>query len=322
MDLSSLWLTADQRGDRLLASGDAAAAAKTYSDPRRRANAEAKAGDFTAAARDYATFDDTDAHYNRGNALARGGDLKGAIAAYDHALARDPKNADARHNKDLVEQQLEKKDQQKDPKAGDNQSGDQKDRGDQTSQNQDPSKNADDSGQRGDNQQPQEGQQSKDSKQGDQQAQDRQQQSAQKGADQPPASRQQQQQQQQASQGQDASKPQSSAQNQQAQPGDDDAEQAKRDAQEAVARQNAAPQPQQRAGDRRPAVAPGDGSKQGAGGDPMAVPQRTEQQLAQEQWLRRIPDDPGGLLRRKFQIEHLRREQGANADIRVEDDPQ
>jgi Ca-activated chloride channel family protein len=26
-----------------------------------------------------------------------------------------------------------------------------------------------------------------------------------------------------------------------------------------------------------------------------------------EQWLRRIPDDPGGLLRRKFRNEHQRR---------------
>lgn len=36
----------------------------------------------------------------------------------------------------------------------------------------------------------------------------------------------------------------------------------------------------------------------------------SEQQLAQEQWLRRIPDDPGGLLRRKFMIEHMIRQQG------------
>jgi len=36
----------------------------------------------------------------------------------------------------------------------------------------------------------------------------------------------------------------------------------------------------------------------------------TETKLAQEQWLRRIPDDPGGLLRRKFMIEHMIRQQG------------
>lgn len=32
-----------------------------------------------------------------------------------------------------------------------------------------------------------------------------------------------------------------------------------------------------------------------------------EEQQAMAQWLRRIPDDPGGLLRRKFQLEHARR---------------
>jgi Ca-activated chloride channel family protein len=31
---------------------------------------------------------------------------------------------------------------------------------------------------------------------------------------------------------------------------------------------------------------------------------KTEQALALDQWLRQIPDDPGGLLRRKFLIEH------------------
>jgi Ca-activated chloride channel family protein len=29
-----------------------------------------------------------------------------------------------------------------------------------------------------------------------------------------------------------------------------------------------------------------------------------EQRQALEQWLRRVPDDPGGLLRRKFQYQH------------------
>ena len=55
-----------------------------------------------AAARDFAPFNDSDAQYNRGNALARAGDLAAALKAYDAALARDPNNRDARHNRDLV----------------------------------------------------------------------------------------------------------------------------------------------------------------------------------------------------------------------------
>ena len=37
-----------------------------------------------------------------------------------------------------------------------------------------------------------------------------------------------------------------------------------------------------------------------------------EDAQAMEQWLRRIPDDPGGLLRRKFRNQHERR--GSPAD--------
>lgn len=54
-------------------------------------------------------------------------------------------------------------------------------------------------------------------------------------------------------------------------------------------------------------------SEQGEGqqGDPreqeMAQAWTEEDAQAMEQWLRRIPDDPGGLLRRKFRNEHQRR---------------
>ena len=35
--------------------------------------------------------------------------------------------------------------------------------------------------------------------------------------------------------------------------------------------------------------------------------QTSEEQQAMEQWLRRIPDDPGGLLRRKFLYQYRQR---------------
>lgn len=40
---------------------------------------------------------------------------------------------------------------------------------------------------------------------------------------------------------------------------------------------------------------------------PPLDPAEAEKQQAADQWLRRIPDDPGGLLRRKFALEHRRR---------------
>ncbi|MDQ3289637.1 MAG: VWA domain-containing protein [Pseudomonadota bacterium] len=38
------------------------------------------------------------------------------------------------------------------------------------------------------------------------------------------------------------------------------------------------------------------------------TPAERERRLANEAWLRRVPDDPGGLLREKFRIEHQRRQ--------------
>lgn len=43
------------------------------------------------------------------------------------------------------------------------------------------------------------------------------------------------------------------------------------------------------------------------------TPQQREQRLANEAWLRRVPDDPGGLLREKFRIEHERRQSQGEA---------
>jgi len=44
--------------------------------------------------------------------------------------------------------------------------------------------------------------------------------------------------------------------------------------------------------------------------DKMQSAEKLEKQQAKEQWLRLIPDDPGGLLREKFLRDHLRREEG------------
>ncbi|MEO7254746.1 MAG: tetratricopeptide repeat protein [Casimicrobium sp.] len=82
----------------------------------------------------------------------------------------------------------------------------------------------------------------------------------------------------------------------------DDAAQARRDAESALGKGAQPSVPSQTgastATQRQPAAA-----------DAARVP-LTEKQIAQEQWLRAIPDDPGGLLRRKFLIEHMLRQQG------------
>jgi Ca-activated chloride channel family protein len=61
---------------------------------------------FDEAAAHFAVHDTADAHYNRGNALARDGDFESAIAAYDAALARSPAMQDALFNRSLVREAL------------------------------------------------------------------------------------------------------------------------------------------------------------------------------------------------------------------------
>ena len=254
----SLWHNADQQGERLMQQGNAAAAAQTYRDPRRKAYAELQAGDFTNAANHFSVFDDSNGNYNRGNALARAGQLEEALKAYDAALAQNPNDKDARKNRDLVVNALQQQPPQskssadknatsKDGKSGDiNQPGQSGQSDDKNSGQQNHSKNTPE------HKTVQEQHPSGQNK---------------------PA----------GSNTQFNRQPISSAQSNPTQA--NNAEQAKRDA----------------------TVVPGSlaaGKANKTSGAPVS-----EQQLAQDQWLRGIPDDPGGLIRRKFMIEHLIRQQ-------------
>ncbi|MDD5057317.1 MAG: tetratricopeptide repeat protein [Sideroxydans sp.] len=271
----SLWRNADQRGEKLLQQGKAAEAARTYNDPRRKAYAELQAGEYRDAARDFAAFDDSDAHYNRGNALAQAGQLQQALSAYDAALARDANNQDAKRNRELVAKVL----QQQPPQS--KQNSDQ-DNSDKDKQNGDKNQ----SGQSG----------SKDSGNKDSGNKDSgKQQEAKDSSNQRSGSQQQNGQNPQGKAGKDKDKEGGGQPDLQAQARDnasgkaqaDSAEQAQRDAAAALGK-------------------PAPGTAAATQADAPA----SERQLAQEQWLRAIPDDPGGLLRRKFMIEHLIRQQG------------
>jgi Ca-activated chloride channel family protein len=278
---SSLWRTPDQRGEQLLRQGDAAAAARTFADPQRKAYAELQAGDYSAAARDFTPFDSSDAHYNRGNALAHAGDLQAALKAYDAALARDPNNRDARHNRDLVAQALK---QSKPPAASSQNQNRQQNPGKDSNKGSDKASAA--SGQSsGDKQGGKPGQQQQAGKSGSKPGE-----KGQAGA--------------QAEEKKPANP--ASAENGKPQPNPatgNEAEQARRDAEAGLGKQA-----NQQASSQ---TGTGQGELSGKAMRPGRLDaQRSEQQLAQDQWLRQIPDDPGGLLRRKFLIEHLMRQQG------------
>lgn len=105
---SALWHNADQRAARALADGHPRRALAMAHSPAWRGAAAYRAGDYAAAAQAYAQAPGAEAAYNLGNALARQGRYRAAIKAYDKALQQDPKDSDARANRAAVRNWLRK----------------------------------------------------------------------------------------------------------------------------------------------------------------------------------------------------------------------
>ncbi|MCF4979118.1 tetratricopeptide repeat protein [Pseudomonas gessardii] len=101
-----LWLRPDQQGQYLLKHKRPAEAAEHFENPQWQGVALYEAGNYAEAARRFAQGSDAYAHYNRGNALARAGELEAAIDAYEQALEAQPDLQPALKNKALVESLL------------------------------------------------------------------------------------------------------------------------------------------------------------------------------------------------------------------------
>jgi len=283
---SNLWRTPDQQGQALLDGGQPAQAAERFHDPRRRAYADLEADRNPQAAQLLAPFADAQSEYNRGNALAKSGQLQAALAAYDAALKQAPADKDVRHNRDLVERAL----QQQRQSSQSSRNGQQGGKG-QTSSGQQKQQSA--GGQRG-------GSGSQKSASASQQS------GSQAGANQAGTSGRRQS--GQGSEAQDSNSPQAGAAHGSGSP-QETPDQAQRDA----ALGSAYARDQQRRGgndDTKGARTTQAAGSELAGG--MQTPKQkpeTERQLALDQWLRQIPDNPAGLLQRKFLIEHMMRQE-------------
>ncbi len=236
VDWDQLWSRSDQKGARAFANNDMERAARHFADPRWKAAAHYRGGNYTEAAEELEQISSTDAHYNRGNALARQGKLQEALAAYEEALKLDSQNEDAAYNRDLIRKEMQRQQQ---PQQGNGQS-DQNPAQDESAQSQESSAGQDNG----------------------------------------------------SGQGQDGSNPEDTGENRPAPSRDP--------RQSETSEQNQAGQRPDKEEESAEASPASDDRAESAPENDAADPSLQ----ASEQWLRRIPDDPGGLLRRKFQYQY------------------
>lgn len=278
--VEDLWSRPDQRASQLLASGDAAAAAEEFSDPAWKAAAAYQASQYADSLVALEDLTDIESTYNRGNALAQLGRYDEAIAAYEEVLEGDAEHRDARYNLEQVkkqQQQDQSENQQSEQGQGEESQPDPDGEG-QDSSASDGSDNSDSA--------------DSDSANGDERPQ--------------------------SSQGDDGANADagenSAGQNQGGNADNESGVDSKNDfAGDAGADAEEDPSGQS---DQQPAqndsAMAGDVAEQN---DPNALNDQEaaaenmpldEEALATEQWLRKIPDDPGGLLRRKFYYQYQR----------------
>lgn len=119
----NLWLNKDQLGKKLMQKGQYETAEATFVDPAWRATAAYLANNYTTAAKYYQSMQNELGFYNLGNALAKSKNYAAAISAYDKALAINPQNLDAKFNRELImklikDQQTQQEKEQKGQQQG------------------------------------------------------------------------------------------------------------------------------------------------------------------------------------------------------------
>jgi len=304
-DWADLWARPDQQGARLLEQKDPKSAAERFQDPEWQAVARYQASDYEGSLHALQGIDSARAHYNRGNALARLGRLPEAIAAYDEALKRDPSDQDAKYNRDLVEQLRQQQQLQQAPAGGGE--------SENPPQQETPEQGEAPQPQEGDG--GQQGERPEGAEQGREQPAPQKQPSSRQGdagtdppspAEPPPAAT--------SSEGQAAPpEPHGGMGSDEKSAGEETPEPEAGQTKETPAEPPADEPPAQ------PLATEGEAAEGGEEGDRGApataaspaqeTPTQTPEQAAVEQWLRRIPDDPGGLLRRKFLYQYQKRGQ-------------
>jgi len=262
-----LWLNSDQQAAKQLQQGDAKKALELAKSNQWKATAAFKNKDYEQAQE---LFNDgsSDGLYNQGNALAAAGKLEQALKSYEESLKIRPDDEDTLFNKKQVEEALKKQQeqQQKDQENKDNQD---KDKQDQDKQNQD-QQNQDKKDQEKQDSEDKESQENQDQKEGDGENKEGQQ-------NQEDNPEQKQQEEKKSSQMSEEEKKKQEEEQKILEQADKEAEEEKQQQEKEMQQKKLTPQ---------------------------EMAQEAENKEAIEQWLRRIPDDPGGLLRRKFYYQY------------------
>lgn len=277
-----LWKNKNQQAYEKLQENQATEAAQQFDNPEWKGSAQYRAGDYAEAAKNFAQSNTADAHYNRGNALAKANELPKAINAYDEALKLNPELADAKKNRTLVEDLINAQKEQQ------NQNQDQQGQDKQDENKQDKDKDGDQKQDQGNNDQ--QNNQNKDQQQDNNDQQNQQDQNNQQNQDQ-----------QQSDNQQNNSQDQQDKQQQDEQQSSQDEDKQQEKSAEQKAAEAAQREQEEQAADEE--------MQQMQAGEPKDDNLTDEERQAMEQWLRRVPDDPGGLLRNKFNYEHYKRNQ-------------
>ncbi len=290
----SLWQRPDQQAATALQSGDPARAQQLAESPLLQGEAAYRAGDYKSAVNAFSASDTAQGDYNRGNALAQLGRYQDAIKAYDTALAKNSSLTDASHNKLEIEKLLKRKQQAENKDNKRDGSGKQNNR--QQADKESGSKGKQDNQQQADKESGSKGKQDN-QQQADKERDDKGRQNKQQHADKGKGGKNKHNDRQQAEKGKGGKNKHNDRQQAEKEKGGKGA-------------QDKLQQP-----DKQTEIAGRD--KQQADGQPAnpyspdsAAPLNsadTEQQQADALWLNRIPDDPGGLLRRKFLYQYSQR---------------
>ena len=238
LEWKDLWQTQDQQAQKAFKQKNYQQAAEQFDNPQWKAAAQYNTDQFEQAIETLENDQSATGLYNKGNALAKSGQLQKAIEAYEKSLQIIPGDEDTKYNKEQVEKELEKQKQQQD------------DNNQQSEQ---------DDSQKKDSEKDEQGESSEQSGEQDKSEQD----SNTEQSEQQPK---------------DNSTPEESESGQQ--------EQQKQGAEE----NDSKVEPQQTA----------------------ETSEYDESEQANEQWLNRIPDDPAGLLKRKFKYQYGQRGRKTN----------